>query len=123
MADADVVIVGCKLPHGLTVEIDKQVITFNGLNSLMHRAGKLIETPLPVGLFAFTTVPKPFWDKFIKIYGDSAYLKAGAVFVQTSEKNAKASAKEREKVKTGFEGLDPDHPEHAVRGIAKGEAV
>lgn len=92
-------IVGCKLPHGLQIELPGQPkpIKLNGNNSARIIGGYGI-TP---------GIPKEAMEKWIADHKDLAYVRNGSVFVERSEKDARAYARERVAERTGFEAMDP----------------
>ena len=97
---AETVIVGCKLPNGLTIHLGsgrERKVVLNGYNSAKV-----------VGGHGLTTVDKEFWDEWSKLHTDFAPVAAGLIFASGSEKNTAAEAVEKEKTLSGFEGLDPN---------------
>ncbi len=104
----DTVTVYCKLPNGLRyVVIDKDGAEhshiFHGLN---HSSARLGIVP-GAGV---THVPVDIWAAFMKERGTSRAVKNGLIFTASDASSGKAKATEREKEKTGFEGLDPNKP-------------
>lgn len=108
-ASPSTVIVGCKLPHGLKLEIfdrgpkerDRQVVesyTLNGAN-----ASRI------VGGYGLTDgIPKGFWDRWAKENAAHKALKNGSIFVHATVDGARSIAKETGgDVRTGFEAVDP----------------
>lgn len=97
-------VIGCKLASGLVIEGAGQRIKLNGapVSHLVTGDGKNI-----VHGFGLTeNVPVEVWDEFAKNHADAAFIKNGLVFATSDERSAKASAKEKEKQKTGTEQLD-----------------
>lgn len=91
------VVMGCKLPNGLIIEHGGHRFTLKGSN-----AARI------VGGYGLTPgVPKDFAEAWLKAHADLSTVKNGLVFIQTTEQNAKAAAKERRDVKSGFEPIDP----------------
>lgn len=101
--------VGCKLPHGLHLDVGGKRVTLNGANSTEIVDSHGVKTGL-------TQVDKEFFDAWMGIYKGSAFVKSGAIFASENQGKVKAEAAEKRKVKTGFEGLDPDAP---APGIVK----
>lgn len=99
---SEVVIVGCKLPHGLILELkrpngDVERVTIAGMNN------KRI-----VGGYGLTpNVPKEFWDTWLKKNHRHAAISNGTLFIHTDGKSAESMAKERRDVTSGFEAIDP----------------
>lgn len=117
--NSDTVIVGCKLPHGLVLELgytlganggqvtygkDYKKIRVNGTNhgyqdrTKGHTAGEIALTP---------GVPKDFWDEWFKKNKDLAFVREGLIFAQPNAASADAVKREREDLKTKLEPLDP----------------
>ena len=97
------VIVGCKLPNGLILELDEQRVVLNGSNSSSI-----------IGGFGMTEVNKPLFDAWLAKHKDYEPVKQGLVFAQEKEVNAKAEAKDKTKLKNGLEGLDPAKPAEGI---------
>jgi hypothetical protein len=55
-------------------------------------------------------IPKDFWDKWYHDNQKSDYVKNGLIFAADNDERARAMAKERVKVKSGLEPIDPDNP-------------
>lgn len=107
---AGVCTVGCKLPHGLTIELfaedGKRVVwrqTLNGNNDSRI-----------VGGYGLTpNVSTEHMEEWIKRNAEHPAVLNGSIFMQTGGKSAEARAKEGRKIKTG---LEPVHPiEDAAR--------
>lgn len=96
----DTVIVGCKLPHGLEVQIGGKTVVLNGANSSTI-----------VGGYGLTPgVDKAAFDEWLATYADFPAVQKELIFAQATEKSAAAQANEQAAEKTGFEGLDPKKP-------------
>lgn len=104
---AATVVIGCKLPHGLIIEvgIDKngnkseryQSIKLNGPN----RDGNRI-----IGnAYGFTHVDKALWELWVKTHADLPYVKKELVFVQADLSRAEAASIERGNERHGLESL------------------
>lgn len=95
--------VGCKLPHGIHMDVDGRRVTLNGSNS-----ASIVDTDgVKTGL---TTVDKDFYEHWISIHKDAPYIKGGLIFANENPGKVKGEAAEKKKIKTGFEGLDGDKP-------------
>lgn len=105
---AGTVTVGCKLPHGLHLDLGDKRVTVNGANSSLIEGGH--------GLTQ--NVDKEFFEAWMAVYKDHPAVKAGHIFAHDKESNTRAQAKERAKEKTGFEGLDQENP---MPGIKKAD--
>lgn len=123
---ADMVQVGCKLPHGLIMEVPEPG-TMEGIDPVSGRVIKVQgRKPSPVGEryilkgansmrrsdkaqgqfpYAITAIPKEFWERWLARYKDAPFVKNGFVFMEPSLKDAQASAKEKLKEATGMEAM------------------
>jgi hypothetical protein len=100
----EVLVVGCKLPNGLVIDIDGYSVTLNGANSSNV-----------VGGYGLTeNVDKAAFDKWIKAHADQPYVKNELVFAQAKTNSAESKAKENASVKSGLEGLPQDNPAPGV---------
>lgn len=99
---AKIIIVGCRLPHGLMIHnpLDpEQKVTLNGLN----------KTKIIGATYATTEVDAEFWETWKAAHeGSFAPLDSGAIFEARSATEAADKAKELVKEKTGLEPLAPD---------------
>lgn len=121
----DVVWVGCKLPHGLWLEIiDVQPnpapglppnmnprpagprVRLNGANSVQHE-GQIVRVTPRIHEYGRTAVPREFWERWLKANKDMAFIKNGQVFAEDNSRDFAAHAKEALPEKTGLEGLNP----------------
>lgn len=112
-------VVGCKLPHGLNLDLvlakdadgkptKAQRILLKGKNSA-HIVG---------GYGLTHNVPKEPFERWLVENSARPFVKNGSVFMQDSEKNAKAAARERRAERTGFESIDPtSKTDPRVRGL------
>lgn len=98
----ETVLIGCRLPHGLTLTVrnaDGQVIAtadVKGINSSKIIGATYVTTPVDAEL----------WATWKKTYGPNFHpLKNAAIFEASTEDQAKYKAKEFAKEKTGFEPM------------------
>lgn len=131
-SSTDTVLVGCKLPHGLIMEVidpgsfpcDKDGrpqlslapnaigtrIVIKGANSLRTDSRKA-QGQYP---FAITPVPRAFWDAWLARHKDTDYVRKGLVFAADDRDEATEMAKDRIGQRTGLEALaaekDPRMP-------------
>lgn len=94
-------VIGCKLPNGLTLVHPKQKgvrVTLAGLNS-----ARIIGAT-----YVTTEVEQDFWDSFKAAHSDFAPIKTGAIFEARSGTEAQAKAKELKDEKTGLEPIQQD---------------
>jgi hypothetical protein len=102
------VVIGCRLPSGLIIDIGPEHPT-------VELAGKRqAQEGLPIIILrepdcGYTSVPEEYWEAFKKRVGpDFAPIKSGAVFEAKDPKDAKAKNKELKKEKTGHEPLSQE---------------
>lgn len=120
------VYVGCRLPHGLLLQLTKAyeqkenvlgggVRTFTihrrvgekiKLNGIALGKGERPRFTLANGA-AITKVPADFWAQWLEQNADSDVVKNQLVFAQSSEDSTRANARELKKEKTGFEPINP----------------
>jgi hypothetical protein len=99
------VTVGCKLPHGLHLDLNGKRVTLAGANSSSIVGGHGITE----------NVDKEFFDRWMALHKVSAAVKNGLIFSHEKTGNVKAEAEEKKKNKTGFEGLDPKAPAPGIK--------
>lgn len=97
------VVMGCKLPMGLHIGVGTKHAKLNGSNTSRIAGG-----------YGLTDVDKELAEQWMKIHEKTGTVAAGLVFVQSTESNATAQAKDQADVKSGMEQLDPTA---AVPGI------
>lgn len=105
MAKNNTITVGCKLPNGLTIEINNQSITLNGANSAALIGGHGITYDVDADLF----------NAWLEAHKDRDMVKNGFIFAHESSKDTKAEAKEKTGNATKLEALKPDD---AANGVA-----
>lgn len=96
------VIVMCKLPTGLALDLEpdnSRKIVLNGANH-----------PDAVNGAGLTQVPADFWEAWSTKFKGYEPLTTGKIWAADKEADAKAQAKELKDEKTGFEGLNADAP-------------
>lgn len=102
------VTIGSKLPFGFILKnpIDPdQTVTIKGLNGAPRgRNGVIMQLP-----YMTTEVDKDFWELWFSMHNHAKHpfgpLKSGSLFVAGTSDRAEAVHREREKDKTGMEGL------------------
>lgn len=95
------IIIGCRLPHGLTLTNPlkpSETVTLNGAN-------KAVVLGSDCGT---TEVDADFWSVWKTAHKDFPALRSGALFEAKSAEGATAAARERKKEKTGFEAMPPE---------------
>lgn len=99
---AKTIIIGCKLPHGITLKgMSGQDVHLNGMN-----------TSLIPGGFGVTNVDADEAAYLNAAYADFAPFKSNAIFTPGTGKISDVAAMGRElsDERTGFEGINPDKP-------------
>jgi hypothetical protein len=131
MSKSSVVVIGCKMPTGLQLELGKvgeagyQMILVKGANEGQFREGGLF-LPATAGGFGRTTVSREFWDAWRKANAAIAdeWQAKGLLFVADDPDLALAQAHEKAGVKSGFEPIGSDGKDaRTPGGIAKAEAA
>lgn len=99
------VTVGCKLPHGLIIEVEGKRVKLHGAN-----------TSRVVGGYGLTPgVDKDFFDAWLKLSATSVVVKRGLIFAQDNPGKAEGQAKEQAEIRSGLEGLDPEKPAPGIK--------
>lgn len=94
------VTVGCKLPHGLHLDIGEKRVTLAGANASQVIGGHGITE----------NVDKEFFEKWLSLNKDSVAVQRGLIFAHDKAGNTKSEAIEKQEEKTGLEGIDPANP-------------
>ena len=97
------VIIGCKLPNGLIIEVAKTRVLLNGSN-----------TSAIAGGYGLTSVDASFADQFFKERAGDPLIVKGIIFRQEKEVNAKAQAEDTKTVETGLEPMAQGKPEPGI---------
>lgn len=109
--------VGCKLPHGLTLElgysIDKDSnvtrvqeyrrYTLNGTNSNLIKGAPASRESTP----GITLVDETFMKAWLEKNKGLGFVKAGYVYIIKNDAEGEAIKLDQKKMLTGFEPLDP----------------
>jgi hypothetical protein len=137
--DDETVVIGCKLPNGLTLRVyeafedfeqvqgggTRPIKRFEPTGEMVYIKGnaldiaKLQNQELPdyqiMNGYALTTgVSRRFWDLWVEQHKDFPALKAGLLFAQPSENRARDDAKGRGNIRSGLEPIDPADPSKTV---------
>lgn len=109
---AKIVVVGCKLPHGITIEhpMDpSKKVELEGKNKA-----------LIVGAdYATNEVDGDFWEQWAAVNKEFPAVKSGAIFVAKSLTEAAAIAEEFKERPTGFEPMRTDGKDKRASGVKK----
>lgn len=123
------VMVGCKHPSGLVLEIDEsreeapvpgankvkvhyptgRKVILNGSNST-HPDSPQVATGRAVGGYGLTSVPEDFWNMWVAQHPDFPMLKNNTLFVHQTQDGITSEANDRRTVKNGLEPMDPARP-------------
>lgn len=92
----ETVIVGCKLPNGIIMQVGEATHVINGFNHSNVIAGHGITND----------VPKDLWEAWLKENKDRDLCKNGFIFAHGEEVATKAEAKEKAATKSKTEPLE-----------------
>ena len=107
---AKIVVVGCKLPHGIVIEHPMDP------TKTVELAGK--NKSLIVGAeYASTEVDGDFWEQWAAVNKEFPAVKSGAIFVAKSVADIVAVARENADRKTGFEPMRTDGKDERATGV------
>lgn len=120
MSAGEKVVVGCKLPHGLILELGTppkiRRVTLKGSNST-----QIVGVNPLVGQFGLTPdVDKDFIDEWLTKNADLVFVKTKMIFVQKDQRSAEAEAREKFKLKSGLEPLNPQNAPKGVEALPTG---
>ena len=115
----EMLLIGCKLPHGLVMELPPNPnkddfmkprahghrVTLNGAASLYNQRQKKAVSTFE---YALTPVEKSFAEEWFKRNSDRDFIKNGFVFIADKQDRAEGIAKERRDLATGLEPLNGD---------------
>lgn len=114
----DTVIVACKLPHGVILEVGKQKVELKGSIQLGRSQTPFLMAPQMVGL---TKVPRDFWEAWLKDHQEFAPYKKGLIFAADKKKKALDEAKEKEVLQHGLEPINPRKMPKALEQVKAGQ--
>lgn len=108
-------IVGCKLPHGHTIEFNNQVINLNGANIGYDANNPWRNDAFPdsidrtsgVGLTTLEGAQAEAFKAWYEAHKTGGPIASGAIFFTERAADAQKEAKAREGKKTGLDALDP----------------
>ncbi len=100
MVAKSTVVVGCKLPHGLHLDLNGKRVTLAGLNS----------TEIIGGHGITHGVDKDFFDNWMVLNASHPAVKNEFIFAHEQAASVAAKANDHKKELTGFEGIDPNKP-------------
>lgn len=101
----ETVTVGCKLPHGLILDLTVPGQPPRRVRIRGRNAARII------GGYGITPgVPKAFWDEWRKKNAALPFVKNELIFAEADAASARDHAKDNEKLTTGLEAIDPNKP-------------
>jgi len=107
-ASATTCVVGCKLPHGLKMQLRSKDGTIAEFTIKGTNASRI------VGGYGLTeAIPTEFMAEWLKRNAKHPAVVNGSIFMHSDGRNAEARAREGREIKTGIEPLDPI--EHAKK--------
>lgn len=98
------VIVGCKLPNGLIIEVGGQSVELNGANASNIIGGHGITY----------NVDADFFNAWMEAHQDRDMVKNGFIFAHEEAENTEAEAREKTDNETKLEAVDPNAPNAGV---------
>lgn len=98
------VIVGCKLPNGLIIEVGGQSVELNGANASNIIGGHGITY----------NVDADFFNAWMEAYQDRDMVKNGFIFAHEEAENTEAEAQEKTDNETKLEAINPDDNANGV---------
>ncbi|MDI2112101.1 hypothetical protein [Commensalibacter nepenthis] len=116
---SDDILVACKLPHGIYLDVGKQRVRLNGV----MQSGR-IEAPFfmaPSNSVGLTKVPRDFWEAWIKDYQEFEPVKKGLIFASDKKKRLLDEADEKSEVKSGLERIDPSKLPKTLEQVKAGQ--
>ncbi len=112
--DSETVLVGCKLPHGIYLDL------YDGMNlrarvklpgimtfKIPTDPPRKFQNPEVVLGHTMTAVPRKHWEEWLEKNKRHPSVVNGFVYAAKNETEAKAVAREHERETTGFEQVDP----------------
>ncbi|CDH26400.1 hypothetical protein [Xenorhabdus bovienii] len=93
------VIIACKLANGLYLDVGEQRVAVNGF------ARNVIDEN---GFGLTYGVDAELWKTWLTENGERDLVKNGLIFAHDQESSTKAEAKEKQKIKSGTERIQPD---------------
>jgi hypothetical protein len=121
----NIVVVGCKLPHGLIIDLYEPGTNEHGQKIMLakHQPVTLkgANSSNIVGGFGLTEVDAEYWDAWAKQNAKFPAVVNGLIFAQDRRDRAADNAMDHAEAKSGFEGLDPENPVKGMKRVPKKE--
>lgn len=127
-SSADYVMIGCKMPNGIVLNLDKYEVTNKeqGLVRLVEGGAEVTlkgtarafgQPDTSINGVAYTRVSRDFWDRWLAEHKDFAPLRDGFILVAKTADEQKKIAREREGERGQFPRLEENDPR--TRAIGK----
>lgn len=116
---SDDILVACKLPHGIYLDVGKQRVKLNGV----MQSGRL-EAPFftaPANSVGLTKVPRDFWDAWINDHQEFEPVKKGLIFASSKKKRLLDEADEKADLKSGLERINPSKLPKTLEQVKAGQ--
>lgn len=116
---ANKIIVGCKLPHGLTASVNGVSVTFKGASQ-----GFGVITPYSVNGSGITReVDADWFAAFLKAYANAPFVKKELIYKIESDAAVQGETRERKNIKTGMEPIVPDTGDAKIGKVTEDKVV
>ena len=106
----ETVTVGCKLPHGLHLDVI-------GEKGRVRHTIKGTNSSAVIGGFGLTEVPKDFFDQWINDNKDLDCVKKNLVWAYLGRKGAESKALEMAEIRHGMEAMKQDKDPRSPRNV------
>lgn len=116
----DTVIVACKLPHGIILEVGKEKVELKGSMQLGRSQTPFYMAAQIVGL---TKVSKDFWEAWVKEHQEFVPYQKGFIFAADKKKHVLDEAKEKETLRHGLEPIDSGNMPKSLEQVKAGQVI
>jgi len=101
-------VVGCKLPHGLNLDLVVAADSDGKATRTQRILLKGKNASHIIGGYGLTqNVPKEPFERWLKENSQRPFVRNGSVFMESNNERARKAASERRTEKTGLEAIDP----------------
>lgn len=111
---AETILVGCKLPHGLNLDLRDAQGNITARVKLPGNSGftlpnpdRKFKNPTTVYGDTFTEVEKDHWDAWLKKHKTHPAVVNGAIYAASQQEDAIVQARNHEDENVGFNKIDP----------------
>lgn len=140
----ETVVVGCKIPNGMVLHLDRMVefkqpilgggvekgeiaqrlpdtFRLNGNSVALNPDGRVTEIDHRIiGGYGITTgIPRDFWDRWLAANKDADYVRNRLVFAVGDEERAVSVAREQAEIRSGLEPIDRNNPGAAAPDLRR----